>query len=202
MHWARTDMAGRLSKKALRTELRERLRSFDRAVMSERSTQAAERLAETPEFRRAEAVMIFLPLRDEIDARPVALRAWQSAKVVTVPLVSHAQKHMIPLVIRSLDDPMDVDAFGLRAPMSGEPYPVELIDLVVVPGLGFDLTGHRLGRGGGFYDRFLAQPGFAGDTCGLAFDEQVVDQVPAVEHDWPVDMLVTDRRVVRFEQRD
>ena len=70
-----------------------------------------------------------------------------------------------------------------------------LIDLVVVPGLAFDSGGNRLGRGGGFYDRFLARLRRSAVTIGLAFDLQIIDRVPADDRDFAVGTIVTDRRV-------
>jgi 5-formyltetrahydrofolate cyclo-ligase len=76
--------------------------------------------------------------------------------------------------------------------------PVNMIDLVIVPGLGFTPTGHRIGRGMGFYDRFLAQRDFIGLSCGLAFEEQIVESLPMLDHDIPLGMLVTDKGIRRF----
>jgi len=69
---------------------------------------------------------------------------------------------------------------------------------VIVPGIGFDLQGNRLGRGRGVYDRFLAHRDWAGVACGLALEEQVLDSVPVSEHDMKIQMLVTDAAVHRF----
>ncbi len=186
-------------KKSLRAEWRDHLRQLDEAQIKSRSRAAAERLCGLEAFDRAGAVMIFLPLRHEVDATPIAVRAWQQGKTVAVPLVGYEQRHMIAVEIHSLSEPMDVDAYGLRTPASRNPVPVEQIGLVVVPGLAFDDRGSRLGRGGGFYDRFLSQPGFAGTTCGFAFDEQVIQTVPTTDTDVRLDMLVTDRRVLVFD---
>ena len=76
--------------------------------------------------------------------------------------------------------------------------PLEFIDLVVVPGLGFTVDGHRIGRGMGFYDRFLAQPEFVGVSCGLAYEEQIVDDLPTLDHDMALSMLASARGVRRF----
>jgi len=76
--------------------------------------------------------------------------------------------------------------------------PADFIDFVVVPGLGFSEKGYRIGRGMGFYDRFLAQPEFIGTSCGLAFDDQIVPELPVLDHDIPLSMLVTDRGIRRF----
>jgi len=189
-------------KKTLRAALRHRLATVDDAERKKRSAAACERLVAEPEFRRAGAVMLFLPLRDEIDATAIALRAWQDGKIVTVPLIGAEQRHMIPVEIRSLTEPMDTDRLGVRTPTDRRPIPIAMIDLLIVPGLGFDRTGRRIGRGGGFYDRFMAQPDFGAATCGLALDEQLVDRVPTAGHDVSVDMLVTDRRLLRFDTAD
>lgn len=185
-------------KKRLRSHLRQTLRGIDGSVLRQRSHAACRQLAETDVFRTAGAVMLFLPLPHEIDARPVAVRAWQMAKTVTVPLVSFAQRHMIPVEIRSLSDRLHTDPRGIQSPADGTPIPVDLIDLVLVPGLGFDESGHRIGRGAGFYDRFLSQPSFRGMICGLALEEQVIPAVPTQHHDVPLDMLVTDTKVRWF----
>ena len=185
-------------KRILRAELRRKLGEVGPDRLRDASKAACDRLADTEEFRRAHAVMIFLPLRYEIDARPLALRAWQEGKTVTVPLVGHTQKHMIPVVVRSLEEPMDADQYGVQSPRGSEPFPIDMLELAVVPALGFDREGHRIGRGGGFYDRFLAQPEFQAVACGLAIEEQVVDHIPTAPHDVPLDMLATDSRLLRF----
>ncbi len=105
---------------------------------------------------------------------------------------------MIPLEIRSLTEDIEETQWSLRQPAQGDPVPLSMIDLVIVPGIGFDLQGNRLGRGRGFYDRFLANPEFSGITCALAFEEQVVEKIPTDAHDIQVDMVVTSQSVRRF----
>ncbi len=114
------------------------------------------------------------------------------------PKVSWEQRRILPIEIRSLAEHLPESTLGIREPMQGAPFPVANIDLVVVPGLGFDPFGNRLGRGRGFYDHFLAQPDFHGTSCALALEEQFVDNIPAGPHDMQVDMLVTDKSVRRF----
>ena len=106
---------------------------------------------------------------------------------------------MIALPYRSLDDSMSVGRYDIEEPADGEPWPADNIDLIVVPGLAFDTSGGRLGKGGGFYDRFLVQPGMHALTCAVAFAEQMIETVPAEPHDRRVDMLVTDEAVLRFQ---
>ena len=105
---------------------------------------------------------------------------------------------MLPVEIRSLTDDLVATEMGMREPVSGIPFPISLIDLVIVPGLGFDEFGNRLGRGRGFYDRFLAHPEFRGVSCAMAFEAQMTPAVPVGPLDRHVNMLVTEDKVRRF----
>ncbi len=108
---------------------------------------------------------------------------------------------MIPVEITSLETGFSTEVLGLRNPVNGRPVPFEDIDLVVTPALGYDRKGHRLGRGGSYYDNFLANKRLKAVRCGMGFDEQVVDEVPVGEHDEPIDFLVTDKEVIYFNTR-
>jgi 5-formyltetrahydrofolate cyclo-ligase len=185
-------------KKELRQRLRKIVAEIPSDELSTRSLRACHRLFEQSEYIRAEVIMVFLSLPNEIDTSPLVLRAWQDRKRVLAPKVSWNQRRMLPLEIRSLTDDLMVSAMGLREPVTGIPFPISLIDLVIVPGLGFDEYGNRLGRGRGFYDRFLAHPEFAGTACGLAFEDQITPRVPVGPLDRRVDMLVTDEQVRRL----
>ncbi len=187
-----------LSKKDLRTHLKANLAALSADEIHQRSRQACDLLADQPEFERCETVMVFLSLPTEINTAPLVLRAWQDGKRVLAPRVSWEQRRMMPVEIRSLTEDIEDTQWNLRQPLQGDPVPLSMIDLVVVPGLGFDRAGNRLGRGRGFYDRFLAHSEFAGSTCAVAFEEQIVEAIPADPHDIRVDMLITDQHVRRF----
>lgn len=162
------------------------------------SLRACHRMFESREYVKAEVIMVYLALPMEVDTSSVVLRAWQDRKRVLAPKVSWNQRRMLPLEIRSLTDDLMVSNMGIREPVSGTPFPIRHIDLVIVPGLAFDEFGNRLGRGRGFYDRFLAHPEFEGVSCGMAFQTQVVTNVPVGPLDQGIDMLVTDGEVYRF----
>jgi len=170
-------------------------------VAARKSRLACQRLVALEEFACARSVMIYLHMAHELDTTEVAKAAWEAQKVVLVPKVDWQERHMIALRINSIDDRIVEHDYGLREPIDGEPWPVAEIDLVIVPALAFDRLGHRLGHGAGFYDRFLAHGGVRAATCGLAFAEQCVYDLPVHANDRPVDMLVTDKEVMRFNNR-
>jgi 5-formyltetrahydrofolate cyclo-ligase len=191
-------MSEHLSKSLIRRKLRETLANMSDQDRHQKSITACTFITRSPEFAAARVVMLYLSTREEADTAPLALRAWQDGKTVVVPKVSWDQRRMLPVEINSLQTSFTTTGPGVREPVSGKPVPVEFIDLVIVPGLGFTPNGYRIGRGMGFYDRFLAQSDFVGLSCGLAFDEQIVPQLPVLDHDIPLSMLVTDRGIRRF----
>ena len=184
-------------KAVIRRQLRETLAAMGDADRHAKSTAACRLIAASPEFDAARVVMLYLSTPTEVDTASLALKCWQQNKSVVVPKVSWDQRRMLPVEISSLKDAMTMTG-PVREPVAGKPIPLDLIDLVVVPGLGFTGKGYRIGRGMGFYDRFLAQPEFVGLSCGLAFEDQVVEDLPVLDHDMPLSMLVTDRGIRRF----
>ncbi|MEM0984103.1 MAG: 5-formyltetrahydrofolate cyclo-ligase [Planctomycetota bacterium] len=135
-------------------------------------------------------VVAFLPLRDEPDVRGLWSRAGMPD--LAVPRIDWDTKRLEPALVRSLES--DVEATrGVPHPTAGCPV-VELdrVGLVLVPGLAFDRAGRRLGRGAGFYDRFLEGLGPEVVACGVSFEVQMVEEVPTEDHDARVRMILTE----------
>jgi 5-formyltetrahydrofolate cyclo-ligase len=186
------------SKALVRQQLRNALASLTPQDLHAKSAKACGFITSSPEFAAARCVMVYLSMQQEVDTAPLALKAWQTGKTVVVPKVSWEGKRMLPVEITSLQCGLTVTGPGVREPISGRPVPVGEIDLVIVPGLGFTPQGYRIGRGMGFYDRFLAQGDFIGLSCGLAFTEQIIPALPILDHDMPLSMLATDQWLHRF----
>jgi 5-formyltetrahydrofolate cyclo-ligase len=169
-------------------------------IVHDLSLAVCENLCELPVFQKAETVLVYLSTSHEVDTSQIALRAWDHSKRVLAPRVSWEQRRMLPVEIKSLTSDVRDGGMGLREPVEGMPVPVSEIDLVIVPGLGFDPHGNRLGRGRGFYDRFLSHRDSKGVSCGVAFESQVVESIPSGPHDIRVKMLVTDAKVRQFNR--
>ena len=182
----------------VRKVVRGQLAAMSPAVAHAKSMAACKRLADLAEFRQANRMMIYLPITHELDVTPLALRGWQDDKIVCAPKISWDQRHMLPIEIRSLTSGLVAGRGEVLEPSDGDPVAVEMLDLVVVPALAYDRQGNRLGRGAGFYDRFLGSPEFKGTSVGIAFREQIVEDLPVQDNDVPVDVLVTDEEVLRF----
>lgn len=182
-------------KNAIRTAMRARLSALTPAQRSAGSAAACARLVTCEAFARATTVMLYMPMRSEVDVISVALEAFRLGKNVCVPRVETGHKSMHAIETSTFDDEsMGADELGVRSPTSGAQIPHETIDLVVVPGVAFDARGFRLGRGGGYYDRYLARLRRHTATIGICFDFQFVDLVPTEPTDIAVQSIVSDRR--------
>ena len=187
-----------MDKERLRVRLQKSLLEMSEEERGEKSQKACQNLISTPQFQRASMVMMYLSMPHEVDTSEVILYSWQFGKTVVVPKISWQQRHMIPVQINSLETGFSTEVAGLRNPITGVPMPIEEIDLVVAPALGFDRKGNRLGRGSAFYDRFFTNEQLDAPRCGFAFAEQLVDSIPVRERDEPVDFLVTDKEIIYF----
>lgn len=185
-------------KTEIRRQLRQVLANLTDAQRHAKSVAANAFVSSTSEFQSAKCIMLYLSTPMEVDTASLALKAWQQGKTVVVPKVSWDSRRMVPVEITSFaSDQLQMTSKGFREPIAGNPVPLSFIDLALVPGLGFTENGHRIGRGMGFYDRFLAQTEFLGTSCGLAFEEQIVPYIPMLDHDIPLGMLATDRGIRR-----
>ncbi len=184
----------------LRSRMRTALRALDGAQRTEWSLAAARNLLASAAWRDARTVSVFLSMPHEIDTTAIVEAAWASGRRVLAPRVVEADSTLQLLAIRRWSDCLP----GYRKilePLSGEVVDPAEVELMLVPGLAFDPRGGRLGQGGGFYDRLLALPQIRATTCGVAFEIQVVDEVPVEPHDHRVDVLVTDARLRRCVAR-
>lgn len=181
---------------APKAELRRELRAALRGVTPEESASwsraIVDRVADSAEWARAPRVLIFAPMAGEVDIRPLARLGWGQGKAVGVPRVDWKAGRMRGVRVEDWDRDLSPGEQGVMEPRPGLP---ELTpDLVVAPGLGFDLRGFRLGRGGGFYDRYLESLGESAARIGVAFDMQIRAELPISHHDQRMDAVVTERR--------
>ena len=142
--------------------------------------------------------MLFVSLASEIDTTPVAADAWNAARRVAVPRAHMEDRSMEAVLVSDFARDMRKTRIGVLEPSGDTCLVPEEIDLVMVPGLGFGPAGQRIGRGAGFYDRFLANPRLRAITCGYGFEAQVCDAIPMGPADTYLQMLVTEQQVRRF----
>jgi 5-formyltetrahydrofolate cyclo-ligase len=147
------------------------------------------------EFAGAGVVAVYSPIHNEVDTKEVMLAALKSSKVLLFPKVAGDA-----LEFRSVSGPGDLreGAFGIQEPASGCPLrSPEEADLIVVPGIAFDTEGRRIGYGKGYYDKALHRLEGKGRLVAFCYDFQLVDRISGEPHDVLMDMIITERRVIR-----
>ena len=166
------------------------MRRLNRALDSQHRLRASaaifsavERL---PEFRAARTVAVFAALPDE-PATDEVLARWASTRRVVLPRVEGDAMRFYAC----RPDALVFGAFGILEPQGERPCPAGEIDLVVCPGVAFTADGRRLGRGRGYYDRYLGDPAFRGFRVGVCYAHQLVDDLPVEPHDVRMDRVIT-----------
>jgi 5-formyltetrahydrofolate cyclo-ligase len=157
------------------------------------------RILDLPEYRQAKTIMVFLSFAKEYDTADLIDMALKAGKRICAPRVNWQTWSMDPVEMTSPHEVV-TDAHKINEPAGTTVIPADTIDLVIVPGLAFDVYGHRLGRGGGFYDAFLSRA----DLCALrlapTFDVQIRPAIPVGPCDQPVDIIVSPTKTLRFQR--
>ncbi len=181
----------------LKSDLRQKicgaLEKISPAVRAVESIDLCDRLE--PQLRSAHTILFFAPLPDELDVWPL-LEKLLTSKTCALPAFDATTQTYSARRVADLETDIATGKFSVREPVTGCPeIPLNKFDLVLVPGMAFDLSGNRLGRGKGFYDRILAAA--SGIKCGVAYDLQLLETIPVELHDAKVNFIFTPSRCVR-----
>jgi len=186
-----------LLKKELRARLRARLRGIPPARRERDSAQARALLARQRVWREAKAILFYAPRADELDLLALLEQALAEGRAAALPRFFPETGLYAACQIENFSRDCAPGKFGIAEPAARCPvFPLNRLDFALVPGVGFDAAGHRLGRGRGYYDRLLAS--VAGTRCGVAFDEQMAEHIPAEPHDITLNCILTPTRWVEI----
>lgn len=156
---------------------------LDEKVKNQQEKAIIGQLFQSQMWREAKSVGLTLSMGVEFSTDQIIKQGWQEGKIIAVPKTSSQGKmDFIKITSRTIYEESN---FGVREPLKGDIIGGSQLDLLIVPGVAFRLDGYRIGFGGGFYDRYLAD--YSGETCSLVFKEQV-------NQEWqpePFDMAVT-----------
>ena len=165
----------------------------------EKSQRIMERILSLPEFFSARSLFIYADFRSEVMTRALMLRTLNKGKRVLVSKTEVQEKRLVLTDILDPERDLVPGYMGIPEPREGiirEIDPREL-DLILTPCVGYDEEGNRLGYGGGYYDRLFASIRDDSQKIGVAFEVQIVPQVPSEPHDITIPIIVTEERVIR-----
>uniref|UniRef100_A0A8C5WCB4 5-formyltetrahydrofolate cyclo-ligase n=1 Tax=Leptobrachium leishanense TaxID=445787 RepID=A0A8C5WCB4_9ANUR len=193
------------AKQALRVQLKQRLASLSDLDKMKQSKAVTRKVLSHGRYRAAQRVAVFLSMPDEIQTEDLISDIFQQGKTCFIPRYRPRSNHMDMVRLRSLEEiqQLPMTSWNIRQPEEGngreEAMSTGGLDLVLVPGLGFDKEGHRLGRGKGYYDtffeRYMQKLSGKPYTIALAFQEQLCESIPVSEHDITIDEILSARNL-------
>lgn len=188
------------AKGALRTRIFGLVRNLAPGDCETQSARACALLESRPEWARAERILAYAPLPGELDLWPAVLRAIAWGKTVALPRFDAASGVYQARQVANPSRDLEPGRYRIREPRPGcALVALKRLDFILAPGVGFDLHGHRLGRGKGYFDRLLAD--VVGTTCGAGYEEQIVENIPVEPHDVALNCILTPVRWVVCQRR-
>jgi len=185
-------------KQEVRQKLLERLLSLTKDEIKQRSKNVENKLSELSLYKKAKMIMVYYPLRGEVDILST-IRRDLGSKRFCFPVMNLKAKNLRIFEIASLDQDFVLGSRGVMQPDTKRTKEVEIkdIDMVIVPGLAFDKEKNRLGRGAGYYDRFLQNITTSTKKIAIAFEFQILENLPTnLSWDQKVDTIVSEKFIV------
>jgi 5-formyltetrahydrofolate cyclo-ligase len=183
------------SKKILRERILTLLRNQEEEERLIKSLAISNKLFQMVEFQKAETILFYASFDGEVETFEMMRQTQKLGKTIGLPSIIEDEKRIIPRAVASLDSDLETGPYGIQQPKTDQDSTLNesRCDMVIVPGVAFDKQNNRLGRGGGYYDRFLGSLPQNIFTVGLAFDFQIVDSLSFKEnHDVPVSCVLTN----------
>ncbi len=159
----------------------------------EKSRLIKDRLFSRDDFREASSIMFYASFDGEVVTHDMIAEALQKGKTIGLPVVEADGHRLSPRIIHDFERDVVDGPYGIKQPRKLPNNTMEQIDIVIVPGIVFDKNNHRIGWGAGYYDRFLGNLPRTTRTIGLAFDFQIVDEIPRIDpHDVSLDDVLSN----------
>lgn len=184
------------SKEKERKKLRGLREEISRDEVSRKSQLIWDKVSDLSEFEKSDVVSFYVDKEEskEVETKFMIEKSLSKDKRVVVPYVDGDDLFLSE--ISDVEEDLERGTYDVLEPKNKSPFSLDRVDVIFVPGLGFDLKGNRLGYGGGYYDRLLGALESFVSKVGLAFDFQVIERVPHNEQDVSVDKIVTEKRII------
>lgn len=184
-------------KEKIRKEMKEKRRKLSKEENRKKSKEIKERLFSLKEYRDAETVLFYVSYNGEVFTHDMIKESLKEKKVV-VPISNKEDCSLSLSELKNWND-LETSSYGILEPKKDCVKEVSIndIDLIIVPGVAFDCKGNRMGHGKGYYDRLLANKKQI-PAVGLAFEFQIVKNIPTDSNDKPVDLIITEDRIIEY----
>ncbi len=173
-------------------------KAHERSEAATKSREIKFKLFALDNFSNAKIVSFYLSMETEVQTGEMVQEALDMGKKVAVPYIDTETDGLILSEIKDIERELAPGPHKILQPLMEYLRPISLnqVDLIAVPGLAFDMRRNRLGFGKGYYDKLLAQKTARTTSVGLAFHFQVLEEIPASSHDVPMDLVITEKRLI------
>ncbi len=187
-----------MNKEEIRRKILKKRLSLSSEDIRDKSQQVFLHLAETVEYRNSQNIMFYVATRSEVQTEEMIKMSIKMGKNVFVPIILPECINLAPSKIFDFDTELEKGKKGILEPKKEyyRLFPPEDIDLIIIPGVAFDLSGNRIGRGFGYYDNFLRKVRSSAKIVALAFEMQIVKKIPNDKNDIPVHKIITENRII------
>jgi 5-formyltetrahydrofolate cyclo-ligase len=182
------------TKDLIRQEVNQKRSQLEVSWIRKESLQISSRFQGLEEFQSSEIIALYKAIGGEVNLESLFSKAWKLGKRTCIPVFNEKMR-LYEMAEITAETEFRTGHYGIQEPVSPALLNISGIDLIAVPGVAFDASGNRLGRGGGYYDRMLES--FDGISVGVAFDFQILPEIPFEAHDQPLDVVVTETKVIK-----
>ncbi|GAG61848.1 unnamed protein product [marine sediment metagenome] len=193
-----------MNKEEIRRKILKKRLSLSSEDIRDKSRQVFLNLAGTVEYRNSQNIMFYVATRSEVQTEEMIKMSIKMGKNVFVPIILPEGIKLAPSKIFDFDTELEKGKKGIFEPKKEyyRLFPPEKIDLIIIPGVSFDLSGNRIGRGFGYYDNFLRKVRPSAKIIALAFEIQIVEKIITDKNDVPVHKIITEKRIITFVSRE
>lgn len=186
------------AKEQIRKDVAKVINGFTERQRADKTRAIESRLFEFANFLEARIVLLYVDGDHEVRTKNILKRCYDFNKVVVLPAFDPERHKGKILKVDHLDKDLHPGPRGVAQPNPSrcKPVPIQKVDIAIIPGLAFDEKGARIGSGKGYYDRFIPELPATTRKVALAFEEQIIPQVPTESHDKHVDIIITDKRII------
>ena len=194
-------MINKPNKQTLREQCLRKRSSLSQKAILEKSKKITDTLMNFEEYQQSEKIMLYIATKSEVQTQSIIESARKDNKKIFIPLIAQEKSDLIPSLIHDFEKELALGNLGIVQPKEEfyRLFPPDILDLVIVPGVAFTQQGYRLGRGGGYYDRFLCKLEEHTYSIALAFEMQIIEKIPLDENDIPVDCIITEDRTIKIK---
>ena len=188
----------RKTKSEIRDNIAKMIGTLSEDKFAEKTGTIEKRLFDFANFLEANIALLYMSHNNEVGTREIIKRCFDYTKIVALPAFDKEKHEIILKKVDNLDTDLMPGPRGVLEPITGrcKTVPIASIDIAIIPGIAFDEKGGRIGSGDGYYDRLIPRLSITTRKVALAFECQIVQQVPMESHDKHVDIIITEKRII------